>query len=170
MGATIALRITKGDATVKFGNEKTDNYGAAEGTIAFGAGTGPAAFEAKVGNAAYEFTGTVRARPAITLAGITNAASGQAATATTGFAPGSYISIFGTALSDTLKVFSTPYLPISLAGVSVSFDSDANKISVPGRIHFVSAQQVNVQIPWEVQGLTTVSMKGVVRRAADEPH
>jgi minor extracellular serine protease Vpr len=155
--ATITRRITEGDAAFTFANVRTDAFGAAEGTVEL-RGVGPAAFEVQVGNVAYEFIGTVRARPTATLAGVTNAASGQGA-GSGGFAPGSYISIFGSALSDTLKVFATPYLPISLAGVSVSFDSEANRISVPGRIHFVSEQQVNVQIPWEVQGLTTVSMK-----------
>jgi len=156
--ATITRRITSGPAAFTFANERTDPYGAAEGTVALN-GEGPVAFEVKVGNVTYEFAGTSRARPAAALAGVTNAASGQAASGTNGFAPGSYISIFGSALSDTLKVFNTPYLPISLAGVSVSFDSEANRISVPGRLHFVSPTQVNVQIPWEVQGLTSVSMK-----------
>ena len=124
----------------------------------FRSDVGPAAFEVQVGNAKYEFAGSARARLVSSLAGVANTASGQVA-GTEGFAPGSYISIYGTALSDVFKVSSTPYLPISLAGVSVSFDSEANRISVPGRLSFVSAGQVNVQIPWEVQGLTTVSMK-----------
>ncbi len=157
IGANITRRITAGEAAFTFANERTDNYGAAEGTVALN-GTGQVGFAVKVGNVEYEFLGTSRARPVATLSGVTDAASGQGA-GSRGFAPGSYISIFGQALSDTLKIFSTPYLPISLAGVSVSFDSEANRISVPGRLHFVSPSQVNVQIPWEVQGLTSVQMK-----------
>jgi len=157
--ATITRRITAGPAAFRFANERTDRFGVAEGFVRFTSGVGPVAFEVKVGNVTYEFAGTVRARPTAALAGVTNAASGQVASGASGFAPGSYISIFGSDLSDTLKVFNTPYLPISLANVSVSFDSEANRISVPGRLHFVSPTQVNVQIPWEVQGLTTVSMK-----------
>ena len=156
-GAAITRRITGGTAAFTFANERTDPFGVAEGTVALN-GVGPAAFEVQVGNVKYEFAGTVRARPAAALAGVANTASGQAA-GNAGFAPGSYISIYGTALSDVFKVSATPYLPISLAGVSVSFDSEANRISVPGRLSFVSAGQVNVQIPWEVQGLTSVSMK-----------
>lgn len=155
--ATITRRITEGSAAFTFANERTDPFGAAEGTVAL-SGVGPAAFEVAVGNVKHEFVGTVRARPAAALAGVTNAASGMGA-GSGGFAPGSYITIFGSALSDVSKIFATPYLPISLAGVSVSFDSEANRISVPGRISFVSPGQMNVQIPWEVQGLTTVSMK-----------
>ncbi len=156
-GATITRRITGGTATFTFANERTDPFGAAEGTVAL-KDVGPAAFEVQVGNAKYEFAGSARARLVSSLAGVANTASGQVA-GTDGFAPGSYISIYGTALSDVFKVSSTPYLPISLAGVSVSFDNESNRISVPGRLSFVSAGQVNVQIPWEVQGLTTVSMK-----------
>ena len=48
---------------------------------------------------------------------------------------------------------------MSLAGVSVSFDVPARKLSLPGRIHFVSDGQINVQIPWELQGLNSASMK-----------
>ena len=155
--ANITRRITGGNAAITFANERTDSYGVAEGTVALN-GLGPAAFEVQVGNVKYEFAGTARARLVASLAGVANTASGQGA-GTEGFAPGSYISIYGTALSDVLKVSSTPYLPISLAGVSVSFDSPDNRISVPGRLSFVSAGQVNVQVPWEVQGLTAVSMK-----------
>ena len=50
-------------------------------------------------------------------------------------------------------------LPLSVAGVSVSFDAESARLSVPGRISFVSPGQVNVQIPWEFQGLTNVQMK-----------
>ena len=71
--------------------------------------------------------------------------------------PGSYISIFGTDLSDTTLVESTPSLPLSLGQVSVSFDGGGK--SLPGRIHFISPGQINVQIPWEFQGQSSVQMK-----------
>jgi uncharacterized protein (TIGR03437 family) len=74
-----------------------------------------------------------------------------------GIAPGSYISIYGTDMATTSAVFSTPYLPISLAGMSVSFDT-ANG-TLPGRIHFVSPGQINVLVPWELAGQTSVKMK-----------
>jgi uncharacterized protein (TIGR03437 family) len=60
-------------------------------------------------------------------------------------------------LSEAMRMASTPYLPVSLAGVSVSFDAPG--LSVPGHIHFVNANQVNVQIPWEFQGLSSALMK-----------
>jgi uncharacterized protein (TIGR03437 family) len=74
-----------------------------------------------------------------------------------GLAPGSYATIGGAGLSDSTRVFNTPYLPLSLAGVSVSFDAPG--LSLPGRLHYVSPNQVNVQIPWEFQGLNSVLMK-----------
>jgi uncharacterized protein (TIGR03437 family) len=54
-------------------------------------------------------------------------------------------------------VFTTPYLPLSLASVAVSFDDGS--LSIPGHIHFVSPSQINVQVPWEFQGHTSVRVK-----------
>jgi uncharacterized protein (TIGR03437 family) len=85
---------------------------------------------------------------------VVNAANGQDSQ---GQAPGSYISIYGTGLSPASKALSTPYIPLALAGVSVSFDTET--LSVPGRVHYVSPYQVNVQLPWELAGLNSVWMK-----------
>ncbi len=74
-------------------------------------------------------------------------------------APGSYISIYGQGLSEVTRIFNTPYLPLALAGVSVSFDVPSKNLSVPGRIHFVSPGQINVQIPWELQGSSSALVK-----------
>src|SRR6185369_4495642 len=74
-----------------------------------------------------------------------------------GLAPGSYISIFGTALADATQVESTAELPVSLSDVSVNFDGGG--LSLPGHIHFVSPGQINVQIPWEFAGQSSVAMK-----------
>jgi uncharacterized protein (TIGR03437 family) len=41
--------------------------------------------------------------------------------------------------------------------VSVSFD--ATGLSLPGRVHFVSPNQINVQVPWELSGRTSVQTK-----------
>jgi uncharacterized protein (TIGR03437 family) len=43
--------------------------------------------------------------------------------------------------------------------VSVSFDVPDRGLSLPGRIHFVSDGQINVQVPWELQGLNSALMK-----------
>jgi minor extracellular serine protease Vpr len=102
-----------------------------------------------------EFDATIRRVPTIKSGGVVNAAPpyqvGQ------GLAPGSYISIFGSDLADTTLVENTPSLPVSLGLVSVSFDGGGK--SLPGHIHFISAGQINVQIPWEFQGQSSVKMK-----------
>src|ERR1039458_6499204 len=72
----------------------------------------------------------------------------------------SYISIKGTDLSDATQVYSTSYLPVSLSTVSVSFDGGG--LSLPGHLHFVSPGQINVQIPWEFQGQSSVAIKVTV--------
>jgi uncharacterized protein (TIGR03437 family) len=72
-------------------------------------------------------------------------------------APGSYISLFGTNFAATTASYGTPYLPVSLNQVSVSFDNP--NVSVPGHLVFVSPGQVNVQVPWELQGQPSVQIK-----------
>jgi minor extracellular serine protease Vpr len=144
-------RITRGDAA-------TDIYGIAAAQPVLGAQLGDQEFAAQAIGAGLTvfFDGTAIQAPAIASNGVVNAASGEAGK---GVAPGSYISIFGSALSPTTKVESTAYLPVSLAGVSVSFDDPPSSKSFPGHLHFVSPGQINVQIPWEFQGLSSVLMK-----------
>src|SRR5262249_16699700 len=69
----------------------------------------------------------------------------------------SYISIYGSDLVTATQVESTPYLPVTLSGFAVTFDADG--ISLPGRLHFVSPDHINAQIPWEFQGKASVRMK-----------
>jgi uncharacterized protein (TIGR03437 family) len=79
----------------------------------------------------------------------------EAATSTVplGFAPGSYISIYGSNLSLAPQAASTLSLPYSLSTVSVGFFAANGRF--PGRMQFVSPGQVNVQIPWELAGQTS---------------
>ena len=42
---------------------------------------------------------------------------------------------------------------------SPSFDVPSQRLSVPGRVSFVSDGQINVQIPWELQGVSSALMK-----------
>ena len=102
------------------------------------------------------FSGRVRPRPAIATNGVVDAATGRPAQA---YAPGSYITIYGRGLSESQRAFFTPELPLSLVGVSVSFDVPSQRLSVPGRLSFVSDGQINVQIPWELQGVSSAQMK-----------
>ncbi|MGD0774415.1 MAG: S8 family serine peptidase [Candidatus Solibacter sp.] len=137
------------------GDKTTDALGNAGVFVDLGPLQGDEVFTGTVAGLTQEFDGYVRRLPAIQTGGVVNAAPpyqvGQ------GLAPGSYISIFGSDLSDTTLVESTQYLPLSLGQVSISFDGGG--LSVPGHIHFISPGQINVQIPWEFQGQSSVRMK-----------
>jgi uncharacterized protein (TIGR03437 family) len=85
--------------------------------------------------------------------GIFNSATQQAGS----LAPGSYASISGTDFATVPIIPATPYLPISLAEVSVTFDAPG--ISVVAPMSYVSSGFINVQIPWELQGQNTVAVK-----------
>ena len=154
----VKFQSTLGGGTLTGGiaTEKTDALGIAQAKAVVGQQIGDQEFTATASGFTIYFDGTARLKPAIQTGSVVNAASLQVGQ---GLAPGSYISIYGKGLSESTRIANTPYLPVSLAGVSVSFDVQANKISVPGRLQFVSDGQVNVQIPWELQGQTGASMK-----------
>jgi uncharacterized protein (TIGR03437 family) len=62
------------------------------------------------------------------------------------FAPGMILSIFGSDLAPSTQSASSPPLPLSLAGVSVT----VNGATAP--LYFASPGQLNVQIPYETGG------------------
>jgi minor extracellular serine protease Vpr len=139
----------------------TDNYGIAWVDILLPSTTGTAAFTARSGGIAatdIAFSVGVRRRP--TTAGVAESAQGK-----TTIAPGSYISLYGSSLSDSTSLVSATNLPLTWNGVTVSFDAPSAGLSVPGYIQYVSANQINVQAPWELQALpagTQVSMKATL--------
>src|ERR1700722_19340403 len=94
--------------------------------------------------------GAVRAlsqTPVVSAGGVVNAAGFDAAVS-----PGSLVSIFGSNLAPQTLAASVVPLPKSLAGVSVPFHG----IGAP--LQFVSASQINAQIPWEVSAAGSVSV------------
>ncbi len=131
----------------------TDNYGQAAAEMILGPNPGNNVYSATVGSLSASFTATGMPLPAIMPSGVVNAAN----YANQPLAPGSYIALFGNNFAPSTAVYSTPYLPVSLNSVSVSFDAPG--ISVPGHIVFVSGGQINVQIPWELQGQTAAQVK-----------
>jgi minor extracellular serine protease Vpr len=137
----------------------TDPLGIAEAYLFSQDQTGDQSFSADLLNnsGTVEFPGRTRALPQISANGIADAASYSVPVG--GFAPGSYISIFGSGLSESYLAVFTPYLPLSLAGVSVSFDVPAANIHVPAHFYFVNATQIDVQIPWELAGQPTAEVK-----------
>jgi uncharacterized protein (TIGR03437 family) len=71
---------------------------------------------------------------------VTNAASYQ----TNAVAPGAIVSVFGASLAAGTSQFSTVPLPTVLGNTSVTFNG------IPAPLYFVSPQQVNAQVPFEV--------------------
>jgi uncharacterized protein (TIGR03437 family) len=62
-------------------------------------------------------------------------------------------------LSEVTRQINTQFLPLALAGVSVSFDVPSQSLSFPGRIHYVRDDQINVQVPWELRGANSAIIK-----------
>ncbi|MGH9667689.1 MAG: S8 family serine peptidase, partial [Bryobacteraceae bacterium] len=151
----VDFQPTIGGGSISQASPATDSLGIAAAQVNLGSQPGPQQFTATASGATVYFDGRARPVPAIATGGVVNNASNQSGAV----APGSYVTIYGNGLSETTESFHTPYLPISLAGVSVSFDDTARKLSLPGRLTYVSPSQINVQVPWELQGGTAVAMK-----------
>ncbi|MDP9053461.1 MAG: S8 family serine peptidase [Acidobacteriota bacterium] len=149
----VNFSVTSGGGQLQALAAATDNYGIGAAAMILGPAAGANVYTASAGGLSATFQATGFAQPSILAGGIVSAAnySSQAP------APGSYVAIFGQNLAAATTTYSTPYLPLALSQVSVSFDN-AN-VSVPGHIVFVSPGQVNVQIPWELQGQLSVQVK-----------
>ena len=92
-----------------------------------------------------EFTLEVKAPPTISAGGVVNAAS-----FTPKVAPGSLFSIFGADLASATQSAASLPLPTNLSGTSVTVGGKAAPLV------FVSAGQINAQIPYEVTEAQTV--------------
>ena len=78
------------------------------------------------------------AQTQVTIAGISNAASGEQL-----FAPGEIISVYGTGLGDFVQSAGALPLTMFLAGFEASVNGN------PAYLYYVSPDQVNLQIPYE---------------------
>jgi len=134
----------------------TDSYGIGGVQVLLGSMPGTYTINAVSGGQKFAFTASARAVPSIFSNGFANAGSANPNTAV---APGSYISIFGSALSDVTDSSSTARLPLAIDYVIVTFDVPSAGISVPGHLTYVSPSQVNVQVPWELEGQSSAQMK-----------
>ena len=135
----------------------TDSYGVAYADMLLGSTpTTTVTVTARAAGYTNVFSGGIRAVPTISAGGVVDAASAKSP-----IAPGSYVSIYGANLCEyTDSVTYAPYaLPLTLDGVSVSLDVPSAKLSVPGYLTYVSPGQVNVQVPWELQGQTSAQVK-----------
>jgi uncharacterized protein (TIGR03437 family) len=81
---------------------------------------------------------TIGASSILSIQSVANGASFQSGTA-----PGMVLSVFGTNLAPSTAQASGLPLPLSLAGVSATIDG------VAAPLYFVSAQQLNIQVPYE---------------------
>ena len=153
------FQSTAGGGSIDRAGQTTDNLGIGYAFAKLGSQNSDQRYYASVGSArdfGIYFNGRARLVPTIQANGIVNAASSQLGR---GIAPGSYITIYGSGLSESVKTFNTPYLPLSIGGVSVSFDVPSTGRSFPGTLSYVSDGQVNVQVPWELQGVSSVLIK-----------
>jgi minor extracellular serine protease Vpr len=149
----VNFQVKSGGGVITQGDQLTDKTGIAAALVNLGTQAGDQIFTAAAGGLTVEFDGYARASvPVIDTA--VNATGGEAGQ---GLAAGSYATIRGSFLSDATKSLNSKSLPIQMAGVSVSFDAPG--VSVPGRPSYVSPGQIDVQIPWELQGRTSAQMK-----------
>lgn len=157
-GAPVTF-TSRGGATLRNASTVTDAYGIGFVEPTLGSQPGNYTIVASAGGLRLTFSGSARAQPAIAQNGIVNAASFELSKPV---APGSYISIFGSGLSDATdfaQVESNGALPLAINSAFVSFDVPSAGISVPGHLVYVSPGQVNVQVPWELQGQSSALVK-----------
>ncbi len=156
--ASVPLTLSSVSAT-------TDNYGYAYATVTIGSQTGTYTVHATGAGLSYDFSGTVIAQPTISVQnGVTGVVNAAAGTPGAPIAPGSYVAIYGTNFASSPAEFYTANsLPLSLNNITVSFDAPATgslpAISVPGYLRYVDSGQVNVFVPWELQGYSSVQVK-----------
>jgi uncharacterized protein (TIGR03437 family) len=103
-------------------------------------------------------SGALSQTPVVTPGGVVNASSFDAPVS-----PGSLVSIFGSNLAPQPAVAVALPLPQSLAGVSVQL----NGVAAP--LLFVSPNQINAQIPWEVSAIGPVSLVVTNNGSASDP-
>jgi minor extracellular serine protease Vpr len=134
----------------------TDNYGYAWVLITLGPNPGTPTITVNAAGNRIPIGLTSRVQPTISSGGVLPAANVDAGTPV---APGSYVAIYGTGLSDVTDSNTFTMLPLSLDGVTASVDLPSAHLSLPASFTFVSPNQVNVQVPWELQGQSSAQVK-----------
>jgi minor extracellular serine protease Vpr len=155
VGAPVTFTARGG--TIQAADSVTDQFGIAAAQPVLGTQPGRVSFTASAGSSLQTtFSGYARIQPTISAGGIADSASFDA---TRPVAPGSYISIFGAGLSDFTDYAQSATLPLAIDYAFVSFDVASAGISIPGHLTYVSPGQVNVQVPWELQGQSSAQVK-----------
>ena len=137
----------------------TDSYGFAWLDVVLGSTTGSADVIISASSALSNYvTFDIREPPMIGAGGVVMNGS-----YTSPVAPGSYVSIFGTSLTDYTDSETTATLPLTLDSVTVSVDVPSANLSVPARLVHVTQlngyDQIDIQMPWELQNQTSAQMK-----------
>ena len=154
-GAPLLFNVTRGTARIHAGDSVTDLLGTGYVAIDFDSTPGEQTITGTSGALTQTWDGVTLPFPVIASGGAVDAATSQVGK---GLAPGSYISIYGTGFADSTQANSSPIaLPISLSTVSVSFFGGG--LALPGHLSYISPGQVNVQVPWEFAGQSSVTMK-----------
>jgi minor extracellular serine protease Vpr len=158
----------------------TDKFGVAYAEIVLGSNVGPATVSFSVGGIALQSDCSflfecynIQTPPLIT-------SVGDPASGLTTLVPGAYATIYGKGLSNfedlnglTESLNTSPFtaiasdpliasgavLPLQIDYVTVSFDVPSAGLSVAAHPTFVSPGQVNIQVPWELQGQTSAQVK-----------
>jgi uncharacterized protein (TIGR03437 family) len=144
-GLPATFSALTGGGSVFNSDQTTDDYGFAGSNDTLGLNPGTNIFTGSAGGLSTNFAVAASAQPTIFPAGAVNAAN----YANQPVAPGSYIAVFGTNLAKGSTAFSTQYLPVSIGGTSVSFDTPS--LSAAGHLTYASPGLVVVQVPWELQ-------------------
>jgi len=111
----------------------------------------------------------IQAAPSVSAGGVVDATSFSKSPV----APGSYVNIYGTGLSNTTDTDDATtdalaangtysILPLQIDFVSVTFDVPSAGISVPAHLTYVSPTVVQIQVPWELEGQSSAQMKVVI--------
>jgi uncharacterized protein (TIGR03437 family) len=153
----------------------SDAYGIASVEVFGGASAGASpTVTATAAGMSIPFSGVVINAPTVT-------SINESAVGSTNIAAGSYISIYGTGLANPNSVGNNTFLggdaptflpyPMNLDGVTVSFDipgsydgTPADYNGSPAFFTFVgqAGKQLNVMIPWELQGASSALVKVTV--------
>lgn len=164
-GVPVAGAVVSWDApdggTITDADSSTDQFGDASATTFLGPVAGSYYtynFAVNNSNQSYTVQDLAYNLPTLSSVGAVNAAS---YTLGDGIAPGSYIALFGINLSDVGQGATYTPLPIAIEtptfSVSVGFDADG--VAAPGALSYVSPGQINVQVPWELAGQSSVQIK-----------
>jgi len=153
--APVTFSVNFGGGAIKNADKVTDSNGIAGAEAVCGPTTGTQEFGAQAAGQHTLFDVTSRLVPTISPKGAIGAAGGKPAPV----APGSYMSLYGTGLSDTNNTATTASLPLAIDFVNVSFDVPSAGLSLPGRLYYVSPGLINLQVPWELHGQTSALVK-----------